>query len=182
MLSIEFYLLNATTVLLWLFQTFSHEVLLLLLLLGAICVLVSLHVTVFSLVKFMFSLVLELVRIAIRKLVFYFSPSLRDSFPIGNLPITYDSSLIYPTLDNSAGTTCSFISNRGLNLPQTLALHPERWAALEAQARLSVTDAEPNSSSEVAYRQLASTANNEPSAIPLRRSRRARRARTPYSS
>ena len=68
MLSIEFYLLNATTVLLWLFQTFSHEVLLLLLLLGAVCVLVSLHVTVFSLVKFMLSLVLELVWIVLARL------------------------------------------------------------------------------------------------------------------
>ena len=184
MLSIEFYLLNATTVLLWLFQTCSHEVLLLLVLLGAVCVLVSLHVSVFSLVRVVFRLVLALVKLAYSKLSSYFSPNLRGTIVLSNLPISHDPSLIHPNHETSIGTTVSRVSDRGLNLPQTLALHPEHWAALEAQARLSVTDAEQVAltNSESAYRQPASNAINEPSVIPLRRSRRARRTRASYSS
>ena len=50
MLPVEFYFLNATTTLLWLCQTVPHEVLLFLLVLGALCVLVSICIVVFRIV------------------------------------------------------------------------------------------------------------------------------------
>ena len=157
--------------------------------------LVSVNVTMLSLVKFLFRIVLALVKFAYKKLSSYFSSIWGRTSLIGNLPISTDLSIIPET---SAETTVSRISDRGLNLPQTLALHPEQWVALEAQARLSVTDAEQvahtdamnsyrqpaynTTGSQVAYRQLASSSADEPSVIPLRRSRRDRRARVFYSS
>ena len=183
MLPTEFYLLNATTLLLWIFQICSHEVLLVLILLGAVCVCVFMCMFVFSVVRFVFRIALDSLDNSFRQIL-CLSPSELSSR--GNLPIIREATDSSNVSDRIGDQPISRVLDRGLNLPQTLALHPVHWAALEGQARLGIADGQvvPNQS-EVVNRQRAnssSSASQEPCVIPLRRSRRQRRARCYLSS
>ena len=157
MLDLEFYLVNATSVLLWLFQTCPHEVLLGLIALGALCVLVSVIVFVFRTVVISFYLV--------RFLLFYLPHGSVDlfvgivryalwngrasgslSYPLFDLPqppeppAPHNSSHAAPlrsALSRQASLLRLPSENHRLSLPQTLALHSNQWSAIEASRSVS---------------------------------------------
>ena len=166
-------MLTATTLLLWLFQTCSHEILLTLILLGAVCVCVSVYMLVFRVVNVMFSIAIVIINFILRKLVYSLSQlHLRSSSP--SYPL-----LIRDLTSNSTNTQSdnSILFPRSIfNLPQALANHLDQWIALEGQNRLRLTDVE-----QSANVQSSSSSSQELRAIPLRRSRRLRRARAIYS-
>ena len=176
----EFFLVNATTTLLWLFQNIDHKVLVGLIVLGAVCVLVGSCVLAVRTIQIIFSLFNLLVivlfntsrflcRILIPKNPFrlHFSISPRGTLPraSGNLPPGFivDREL---EIDNRLANT-----DRQLSLPQSLALSPDRWAEIE------VCGIQPQRlARETQARQLA-TRPAGGSRTPLRRSRRLLRAR-----
>ena len=178
MLDLEFYLVNTTTLLLWLFQNCDHRVLVGLIALGAVFVLVSLCVLAFRLVSyllyipdfvitFLFNVLLYIVDFFTSEDSLRFrqpsrsqSSSLRStSRLLGRFVLGRDSAIA--SLANL---------DRRLSLPQSLALNPEQWSELETpNAQLAALD---NSRSE-----LVAPAASVETRPPLRRSRRLRHVR-----
>ena len=182
MLAWQFYSLNATTLLLWLLQNCSHEVLLLLIVLGAICVLVSSIIIVSRLVNTTLRIFFTILNIIIRCFINYFTSNQRIALvrnlrqPRRNLPtsIGYTNHRMFLSnrnlplgpLDNAHAA----LSDGELTLPQSLALHPVQWTALEFH-RTQATCAEATCAE-------ATPVNSTPQPPPLRRSRRSQHART----
>ena len=174
MLPVEFYFLNATTTLLWLCQTVPHEVLLILMALGAVCVLVSVLVIVSRIVlscSVVFKISVFACNFLIRKTVArYFNRGIIQSIALGNLPQASDNTPLRLEFQG-----------RSLTLPQLLSLCPDRWAELEpthtssSSMPESVPNSEPSSRPVPDVRQLATSASV---LRPLpRRSARVSRAR-----
>ena len=179
MLVWEFYALNTTTFLLWLFQNCPHDVLTFIFALGAVCLLGLSVYTVFSVVYTLIRVILFLLSIVLKLTISFFKPPRRLRRASRSLPA--DSNLLVS--DRSADNARSARGNvptapqdrpsplhadPELTLPQSLALYPDQWSEIE------VSRARANSS-EFA----------QPSGAPtrphLRRSRRGQRARVAIS-
>ena len=183
MLDLGFYLVNATTVLLWLFQNIDHRVLIGLIVLGAVFVLVSLCVLAVSLVSKLLFIPNFLLNFLFRIVISFFDIfALEDSPQFQQPPRPPSNSLRSPSnlLDRlSLGREAALASlanaDRRLSLPQSLALNPNQWSELETSStQLSaIDDSRPE---QVAP---ATLVDSRP---PLRRSRRLRhvRIRDPY--
>ena len=180
MLPADFYLLNATTLLLWLFQTCSHEVLLLVILLGVLFTLASIFILTLSIVKHILSIALVVASIALRRCIFRNLASSAASSSMGALPITPNALIDRILSDHSSETSPPASPRRGLSLPQYLALHPTRWSAAEAEIHPSLPTAEQRALCAPDHT-AAQRAPSVPSP-PLRRSTRLRRARHCCSS
>ena len=178
MLDLEFYLVNATTALLWLFQICDHRVLISLIVLGAVFVLVSLCVLAFSVVSnllfipnfilnFLFNVLMSIVDIFASEGGLRFEPPAR---PQGSL-LRSSSRLLDRFMIDREGAIASLSNvDRRLSLPQSLALNPNQWSELEtSSSQLPALD---SSRSEQAA--PAVVAESRP---PLRRSRRLRHIR-----
>ena len=163
MLDLEFYMINATSLLLWLFQTCPHEVLLGLIALGALCVVVSVLVLVFKSVVISFYLVrfllfclpswsINLLIGILRCAVWLGRTSGSSSHPLFD---SIQSSAPQPSLPNSSASVRAALSreasllrlpseNHRLSLPQSLALHPNQWSEIEVsrstQQPVSIAD------------------------------------------
>ena len=187
MLPSAFYTFNATTQLLWLFQTVSHEILLLLIILGATCLCCAICIIVFRVVKVSLGTSLAIASIAAKYMLYrYFSRRLTQSL---DEPHAIDSPVDRNTLlDNVVNRALENIDislqPRGLSLPQVLALHPERWSQIESNHTVSST----STAGQVAT--PAPTAESSCSVVSpetvvlrptLRRSRRIPRARAMFS-
>ena len=200
MLPVEFYTLNATTTLLWLCQTCPHEVLLFLIMLGALGVVICLCMIVYSILvrcSFLLGLVLSLCNLFLRYILTKFlhlsivdntnSVVTNDVLALrNNIPARLMNSASLPArLEAAVGSLTNRIdtSGRRLSLPQTLALHPQQWAEIEA-ARTPTSLPESVQSN---IRSPRITPTPEPritaaSHAPLRRSNRIPRTRILYSS
>ena len=177
MLPTEFYMLNATTALLWLFQNCSHEVLLFVVILGVLCILVSICTIVVRLVRIVFSIALIIACIFLRR-VFqrYFA---QDATQRNTRMLTQSNSIANSeanslSLGRIIGSIVDSSQPRSLSLPQALALHPAQWSQIETNPTPAAL---PPSESSVP---LVST-ETVVLRPPLRRSRRVPRARIAYS-
>ena len=177
MISYEFYLINATTVLLWLFQNFDHRVLIGLIALGAVCVIVSLCVISYRLVcallfisDILLYFLLQIIQYIYFSLVFETIPRpSQPQRPMSNLLHTGSNLLHRFALDNEPELVRNASQTPQLSLPQALALHPNQWAELDARSNQPSVNIGEDSS-----RQLAGVSERS-SQQPLRRSRRIRR-------
>ena len=185
-------MLNATTTLLWLCQTCSHEGLLLLIVLGALVVVVSSAMLISSILV-RFRLVCRLgyyILYIIYNIIFtYFFRSvarrgysvIRDFNTDGDGDIVRANPLIsYAPRSLGLGRNLDR-SSRRLSLPQSLALHPQQWAEIESSPTSSyMPDSLPPSASS--SRSNSRSRIVASSASPLRRSSRTPRPRVVYSS
>ena len=162
MLTWEFYALNTTTFLLWLFQNCPHEVLTLIFALGAVCLLGLSICTVFRVVYTFIRVIFFLFNIVPKLVLSFFKPPRRTRHTSRSL--TADSNLPTVSLDRPHPPHV----DSELTLPQSLALYPEQWSEIE------VSRARANSS-EFAQPPAA------PTRPLLRRSRRGQRARIALS-
>ena len=181
MLTWEFYSLNATTMLLWLLQNIDHEVLLCLVVLGAVCVLVSALVIACRLARIILSIpmflcihLLNLFIYVIKRLILRVEPSqLPETFPSVNTELPIDDE-VFRQLSLSTNPVAARLmgptSRPSLSLPQTLALHSNQWNELEASRSTSQTR-------ELPTRLADSTIDAEVEGPLLRRSARIRRRR-----
>ena len=182
MLELGFYLVNATTVLLWLLQNCDHVALVGFIALGAVFLLVSLCVIAGrivsnllyipnSIIKFLFSVPFYMYDIC----------SSEDSLHSSSSSETPSILLRSPrTLLDQFASDRQAVSlppiDRRLSLPQSLALNPSQWSELELlppRQRQAIVGPETEQSA------LTSSSSSHP---PLRRSRRIRhvRVRDPY--
>ena len=137
MLPAQFYTLNATTSLLWMFQSCSHEVLLLLIVLGATCLVISTGM-----------LICRIISVVIRVAIFLFSVLFRLAFArhsfLRQIQPALPSNLLeagqqLASIANNVSATANRLSLRGYSLPQALALNPAQWAELEANSSCAPT-------------------------------------------
>ena len=165
MLSFDFYMVNATTVLWWFLQNCSHEALLATLALGGVCMLTCVVLLVHKFVYVLYSILVY---------VFVFMLSVIIEIPLRprhrsssdeNSVLVRSSNLLSDRSDSAVG----IVSDRELNLPQHLAIHPLQWTEIEA-IRAHAPSSESAQSTAVPVRPL------------LRRSRRTSRARVSYAS
>ena len=143
--------MNATTLLLWLFQNCSHEALLGLIALGVLCVVVSVFVFVFRTVSVSFYLVRFLLfylphgssdlLISLLRCALWYGRSTRSpSQPLFDLPPLSNSPTARPNSSASARAALTREASllrlpsesHRLSLPQSLALHPNQWSEIEA--------------------------------------------------
>ena len=187
MLPTEFYLQNATTLLLWIFQFCSHDVLLFLILLGVLVVVCSISILGLNVTRIGYSLVIDIVNIFLRKLLNnYFQPSEHIFAPNA---VSALSNSIFRRIVSDSTTDSSTIDTNNNNqtprLPQYLALQPAQWAAIEAAINNTCIETENpvfNSLLDTTG-QFSSAPRNAPMpSPPLRRSNRLRRPRNLYSS
>ena len=119
----EFFAFNATTALLWLFQTCNHEILLILITLGVLCIIIAL-------VKIAISVVSLIISSAS-----YVLASLGQGLLILLLPPFILESSLDPehvALDRDTASSVSEsaalpLHESSLTLPQSLALNPYQW-------------------------------------------------------
>ena len=177
MLPVEFYMLNATTVLLWLCQNCSHEMLLMFFILGVLCVLCSASVFVFRVV-FKCSVLVQcsmrlINRLIVEHLPKYIRDSSRFSSAPGNLPALLASSQRPLRLE---------FDGQRLSLPQALALFPSQWDSFDS-AHTTSSMPESVRSDEPSPRHMSPvtrvTASRAGTRVPLRRSSRISRVRLP---
>ena len=177
MLDWEFYVLNATTTLLWLCQTVDHLVLVGLISLGAVCVLVSLCVLVSCVVRIFIYEVRTTLGIAFDLFVlgdYTSSVSSRPlSYALAPEPDYFDPSDI---LRDAALARLAPDSAR-LSLPQSLALHPDQRTELPAMS-LPCPSMDSVSSAEIAPPAPQPESSDSPS--QRRPKRHQRRARVSY--
>lgn len=180
MLPTEFYLQNATTLLLWLFQMCSHDALVFLILLGVLVVVFSFSILGLNITRLGYGLVWGFANMLLRKMLCnYFSnannlPSLSSSASLSN---TIFRRLIS---DSTSDSNTTVHSSNPSHLPRYLALQPAQWAAIEA----ALTNA-PSESDNTVFNSILDTtgqfsAAQRPaptSSPPLRRSARLRRPR-----
>ena len=177
MLPVEFYMLNATTVLLWLCQNCSHEMLLMFFTLGVLCVLCSASVFVFR-VAFKCSVFVQCsVRLINRMIVEHLPKYIRDSSRFssasGNLPAVLASSQRPLRLE---------FDGQRLSLPQALALFPAQWDNFDSA--LTTSSMPESVRSDEPSPRHASNVNRVSTPrvgtrVPLRRSSRISRVRLP---
>ena len=177
MLPVEFYMLNATTVLLWLCQICSHEVLLLLITLGVLCVLGSVSMFVFRVVFRCSVLVQCSFRLINRMIVELLPKFIRDprSLPSvsGNVPALLARSQRPLRLE---------LDGQRLSLPQALALFPSQWDNFDSAHTTSSMPESVQSDASSPHHTPAVTRVTTPRArsrVPLRRSSRISRVRLP---
>ena len=190
MLPTEFFLLNATTLLLWLFQFCSHDALLLFILLGVFILLFILSSIIYKLVHVGTRFLCILLNYTLRKyLSSYFCPL--QGFPLVQHLPTFTSAVFNRIISDSRSDSRSDRNytphlDRRLTLPQILALNPVQWAALEAVNNPIVSEPDSTDISEniVIPRPTVTAASSHPTTpvTSLRRSRRTRRTRNIYSS
>ena len=130
MLPIEFYVLNATTALIWLYQNCSHEVLILLFGLGALGLVTVVGITVYRLAS-------ELIELSLLLLNVLCNPSVRMYTTQRRTRATrHLRSNSSNSLENIRSPE-THESNVGLTerarVPSALALHPLQWDAVEAR-------------------------------------------------
>ena len=87
MLPAEFYLQNTTTLLLWLFQICSHDLLLFLILLGVVVVVFSFSLLGFSISRIVFSIVITALNAVLRKVFRNYFSSNNISFLESSSPL-----------------------------------------------------------------------------------------------
>ena len=187
MLPSAFYTFNATTQLLWLFQTVSHEILLLLIMLGVICLCSTICIVVFRVVKVSLDIAIAIARVSAKYMLYrYITRRLPQSLDEPNaIDNPVDRNTLLGNVVNRALENIDIsLQPRGLSLPQVLALHPERWSQIEANHAVSSTST---------AGQVATPAPTADSSCPvvspetvilrpaLRRSRRVPRARAMFS-
>ena len=146
MLPTEFYLVNATTLLLWLFQNCSHEVIVSLIILGVLFIFISTTKLSFSVTNLVVRLALALVRLVFRNYLYSYLRRYRQPADNSILPSIRDLVLRRIVSDSTSDSNNS--ARDRINLPQYLAFHPEQWAAIEAAVHTVSTDSElvaPNS-------------------------------------
>ena len=166
MLPIEFYVLNATTALIWLYQNCSHEALILLFGLGALALVAVVGITVYRLASEIIELFLLLLNVLCNHSLRMYTTQRRtratshlrsnSSRSLENLrsPETHESSI---GLTGTSGRT---------RVPSVLALHPLQWDAVEARQ---------SQSPRLAPQTIdALVPSPRPSRVSLRRSRRVR--------
>ena len=176
MLGWEFYTFNATTVLLWLFQNFDHELLIVLFALGVLCVFAGLWLLALRLVTSTTKVLLFLPNVLIKKILLnLFRPHPLSPLLVSSDLFDSESNLLDRLSLASDGALASRDSPDGrLSLPRSLALHPLQWSELEARPApvppLDPAQLAPSPSSET----------RDASRLP-RRSRRAPR-RVSYST
>ena len=184
MLPTEFYLVSATTLLLWLFQHCSHEVIVLLIILGVLFIFINIAKLSFSVASLVVSLGLSLVRLVFKNFLYsYFS---RYWQPADNRILPSIRDIVLRRIISDSNSESNNTAGDRINLPQYLAFHPEQWAAIEAAVNTVTTDSElvaPNSLLNSSG-QLAVNTPNTPEAAPStrRRSTRPRRIRNFHSS
>lgn len=182
MLESGFYLTNATTMLLWLFQNCNHEVLLGLITLGALCVVVSVLVVVFRTVVMVMYLArffvcvsavcfISIFRYAVwtRGLPHFLRPSASPA--IAAAPRAANSDPISLALVRGPSLPRSISDSQRLSLPQSLALHPNQWSEIEASSPMPIASIA--DSSRAPAPSIADTPRVE-APRPLRRSNRLR--------
>ena len=186
MLPTEFFLLNATTLLLWLFQYCSHDVLLLFILLGAFIFLFILSNTIYKIVRIGTRFLCIILNYTLRKYLSSYFCNLQRIPLARHLPAFASTVISRIISDSSSDSSYTPHLDRRLTLPQILALNPVQWAALEAVNNPTVSEPDniDNSENIIRQHQLANTASSHPTTpiASLRRSRRARRTRNIYSS
>ena len=186
MLPTEFFLLNATTSLLWLFQYCSHDVLLLFILLGVFIILFILSSVVYKLVRFGTRLLCVIFNFALRRYLLSYFCNLQQIPFVRNLPAFTSTVISRIISDSSSDSNYTPHLDRRLTFPQILALNPVQWAALEAANNPIVSEPDNIDNSEGINipNQTVTIASSAPSTpiAPLRRSRRARRSRNIFSS
>ena len=181
MLPAEFYLHNATTLLLWLFQICSHDMLILLVLLGVLVVVFSFSILGFNITRLAYSLVLALVNLALRKILrnHLYNPNIISNTSCLS---TLSNSLFRRVVsDSSTDSNIPSTPQQLLNLPQYLALPPAQRAAIEAALHCPSFDTDNtvfnsllDTTGQFAAAQQTSSTSNPPR---LRRSSRLRRPR-----
>lgn len=187
MLDWQFYCVNSTTMLLWLFQRIDHGALIVLLALGAFCVLVSVCVLASSLVSCTLSISLHFLRF-----IFIYLPTLciQWAFQRGNVPsvrsihepsrieLPATSEILEQLVLGAARPAVASLmgAQRALSLPQNLALNNNQWTELEASR-----SAPQGLEATLPCRPIAlDAASANPPVVaspPVRRSARIRRAR-----
>ena len=135
MLGWEFYTFNATTVLLWLFQNFDHELLIVLFALGVLCVFAGLWLLALRLVTSTTKVLLFLPNVFIKKILLnLFRPHPLSPLLVSSELFDSESNLLDRLSLASDGALASRDSPDGrLSLPRSLALHPLQWSELEAR-------------------------------------------------
>ena len=191
MLPSAFYTFNATTQLLWLFQTVSHEILLLLIILGVVCLCSTTCIVVFRVVKVSVDLAIAIARVSAKYMLFrYVARRLPQSLDEPNaIDNPIDRNTILDNVVNRALENIDIsLQPRGLSLPQVLALHPERWSQIESNHAVNNAVSSTSTAGQVAT--PAPTAESSCSVVSpetlvlrptLRRSRRVPRARAMFS-
>ena len=186
MLPTEFFLLNATTLLLWLFQFCSHDALLIFILLGVFIILFILSNLVYKLVRVGTKFICVLFNYALRKYLFSYFYSLQRIPFARHLPAFTSTVLNRIISDSSSDSNYTPHLDRRLTLPQILALNPVQWAALEAVNNPIVSEPDniDNSEGIAIPNQTVNISSSDPTTpvASLRRSRRTRRRRNVYSS
>ena len=188
MLDWQFYCVNATTMLLWLFQCCDHGVLVGLVALGALCVLVSACVIATRLV----SCVL-MISMFFLNFVFINFPSfvLRQAFSQSNTPgvsevhtpsrveLPATSEILERLVLGAARPAVASLmgAQRALSLPQHLALNSNQWTELEASHRPVPHVQEAALPCRPVALDVAEASPSPPLQSPVRRSARIRRAR-----
>ena len=187
MLDWEFYCVNATTMLLWLFQRIDHGVLISLVVLGALCVLVSTCVLASRLVSYMLSTLFFLLNIIFFNIPFSMlrrtllrgavanASAVRTSSRI-ELPAT--SEILERLMLGAARPAVASLmgTQRPLSLPQHLALNSNQWTELEASRSVDATPQDVIPCRPVALNAVEDDPPTSPQ-IYVRRSARIRRAR-----
>ena len=191
MLPSAFYTFNATTQLLWLFQTVSHEILLLLIILGVVCLCSTICIVVFRVVKVSVDIAIAIARVSAKYMLFrYVARRLPQSLDEPNaIDNPIDRNTILDNVVNRALENIDIsLQPRGLSLPQVLALHPERWSQIESNHAVNNAVSSTSTAGQVAT--PAPTAESSCSVVSpetvvlrptLRRSRRVPRARAMFS-
>ena len=186
MLPTEFYLLNATTLLLWIFQTCTHEVLVLLIALGAIVSILLFCIVVIKLIKLLQRIGIILIGIILRRLFCNYLRLPQQPPPGYNLQALRDAILRGISIDRRLNSITDQLTNRQLSLPQFLALNPSQWSAIEASVSAETAPQTPitnNAITDIPSQPASNTNIHSNITLPtLRRSRRTRRSRIPYSS
>ena len=186
MLPTKFFLLNATTLLLWLFQFCSHDALLLFILLGVFILLFILSSIVYKLVHVGTRFLCVILNYTLRRYLSSYFCNLQR-FPLARHLPAFASTVISRIVSDS-GSDRNYTPHldRRLTLPQILALNPVQWAALEAVNNPIVSEPDSTDISEniTIPRQTVTVASSHPTTpvTSLRRSRRTRRTRNIYSS
>ena len=183
MLPAEFYLQNTTTLLLWLFQMCSHDLLLFLILLGVVVIVFSFSILGFNVSRIVFSVVLAVVNSVLRRIFRNYLHIDNISFPN---PFPNFSSFSFRRLvsDSTTDSDSSARLNQQLPFSPYLALQPAQWAAIEA-----ILAHTPSESDHAVFNSILDTTGQFTSAqratstapSPLRRSARLRRPRNSHS-
>ena len=185
MLPTEFYLHNATTVLLWLFQMCSHDMLIFLILLGVVVVVFSFSILGFNVTRLAYSVVLAVVNLALRRILR--NNLYNTNFESSNsfVPSFTTSLLRRIVSDSTTDSNTSSNPQQLLNLPQYLALPPAQRAAIEAVLHNPTVDIDNTVFNSLLDTTGQFTAAQRASISPisprLRRSTRLRRPRNPCS-